>query len=109
VTARGDRRGRAREGRRGHHGGLAKTTLQLSKNFGLTTKQASEWAAVAKTRGVDGKQLTMGFKSLSTAIRGAGEGSKAQIKAFNDLGISQQTLKAHGNDLNFMLGASPTG
>jgi hypothetical protein len=37
------------------------------------------------------------------------QGSKAQIKAFNELGISQQTLKAHGNDLNYMLGAVSDG
>lgn len=82
---------------------LAHTTLTLHKSFGLTIKSASEWGAVAKARGADGKALTMSFKALSTAVRNAHVGSKAQVQAFNELGVSQKQLSAHGNNLKYVL------
>lgn len=88
---------------------LAHTTLTLSKNFGLTTKAASEWGAQAQARGIDGTKLTMGFKTLSSAIMMAGTGSKTSVAEFDKLGISASTLKGHGNDLQFMLGKVSDG
>lgn len=88
---------------------LAKTVLLLTKNYGLSTKAASEWGSVAKARGIDSKQLTMSFKGLGTAVRGAVGGSKAQVQAFKELGISAKDVKTHGNDLNAMLGMVSDG
>jgi hypothetical protein len=82
---------------------LAKSTLTLSKSFGLATHEASQWAAVAQARGTDGKALTMGFKALSTAVHNASEGSKQQVKTFRELGISHKALAANGNDLHWVL------
>lgn len=88
---------------------LAHTTLTLSKNFGLSVKTASEWGAQAKARGLDSNKLTVGFKTLSTAIRGANDGSKANVAVFKELGISTDDLKTHGDDLQSMLGRVSDG
>ena len=131
---------------------LAETTVKLSKNFGLAADQASRYAGVAESRGIAGTSLTMGFKTLSTAVRNATEGiggqskaltdlqakdalkfkqdqalgasavsllktrqgqiaaegalagkTSAQIKIFQELGISQQDLVKHGGDLNWVI------
>jgi 3D (Asp-Asp-Asp) domain-containing protein len=144
---------------------LAKTTLGLHKSFGLIVQDASRWAAVTTARGVDGKQLTMGFKTLATQVRNAtqAEGKQAEaldnlrkknavritqaeedasrmedqsaarrklqrvteavaasedqlsrktapnLKLFERLGISQQELVKHGNDMNWVLRAVSDG
>jgi SLT domain-containing protein len=82
---------------------LAKTTMTLSKNYGLATKTASEWAAVGRARDMDGKQLTMGFKTLSKQIASAASGSKTAGTMFKQLGISQKELKEHGDNLNWVM------
>lgn len=88
---------------------FTKATIALSKNFGLTTKSASEWAAVAQSRGLNPKQLTLGFKTFSTQIKSAGDGSAKSADMFKSLGLSQQDLSKHGNDLNYMLAAVSDG
>lgn len=64
---------------------LAKSTLTLHKSFGLVVEDASRWAAVSMARGADGKQLTMGFKALATAVRNARQGVGAQTEALDKL------------------------
>ena len=88
---------------------LGKQTLLLNKNFGLAVNTAGRWAAVTQARGVDGKQLTMGFKALASQTRNAEQGSKGAIQAFRDLGITQQELAKHGNDFQWVLGAVADG
>jgi hypothetical protein len=88
---------------------LAKTTLTLNRSFGLSVELSSQWAAVAQARGADGKQLTMGFKALATQSRNAALGSKQQVKSFELLGVSQADLIAHGDDLQWLLGAVADG
>lgn len=144
---------------------LAKTTLTLHNSFGLVVKDASRWAAVSMARGADGKQMTMGFKALATAVRNARVATGGQTEAldklreknalkiaqaeqdasrmkdqheaqrkltrvqvaaaqaeadlagktassakvFQQLGISQQDLVKHGNDMNWVLRAVSDG
>jgi hypothetical protein len=83
--------------------GLAKTQLTLHKSFGLNTEAAGAWAAQAQARGADGKQLIMGFKALATQSRNAAAGSKSQVQAFKELGISQKEIVSHGDDLDWLL------
>jgi 3D (Asp-Asp-Asp) domain-containing protein len=64
---------------------LAKTTIQLGGAFGLAARDASRWAAVTQARGVEGKQLAMGFKTLSTQIRGATQATGKQSDALDAL------------------------
>lgn len=65
---------------------LAKTTLSLHKNLGLSVAQASRWAAVAKSRDIDSKILNMSFGSLSKNI-------VAATKATTDHGSKLAGLK----------------
>lgn len=81
----------------------------LQKNFGLSKKAASEWGAVMQARGVDSKKLAISFKSLSTAVAAGAAGSKTSTRLFGQLGISQKSLKANGNDLNKVLGLVSDG
>lgn len=77
---------------------LARTTTNLSESFGLSTKMASGFSAVAKARGIDAASLTMSFKTLSTQIENAKEGSESSVSAFNKLGISMGELKSLNTD-----------
>jgi hypothetical protein len=72
---------------------LGKTTIGLSKNLGLSTQAASEWAAVAKTRGVDAKALNMSFGTLSKNIDASSKAGSSQAKAFEQLGVPLSVLK----------------
>src|SRR5215471_4992937 len=72
---------------------LAKTTIRLHDTLGLTTKQASEWGAVAKARGIDAKSLAQGFGTLSKQIVSANQGSKAAREEFKLLGVPVRELK----------------
>jgi hypothetical protein len=72
---------------------LGKTTIGLSKNLGLSTQAASEWAAVAKTRGVDAKALNMSFGTLSKNIDASSKAGSSQAKTFEQLGVPLQVLK----------------
>jgi hypothetical protein len=81
---------------------LAKATIGLHKNLGLTIEKASEWAAVAKTRNVDTKALNMSFGTLSKNVEAATKGTGAQAEAFKTLGLSQAELKK--GDFNQILG-----
>lgn len=79
---------------------LALATAGLNRNLGISTKEASRWAAVTRARGVDSKTMTMSFTSLSRAIEGVGTGSESALKPFRDLGISQKELSATGGNFS---------
>lgn len=114
---------------------LAKVTLALHNNLGLSVHSASKWAAVAAARGIDGKALAQSFGTLSKNITagnagwttytaklktlGASEkdqikrqaiiakGAGAQADAFRRLGVSQKDLKSLG--FNAILGKAADG
>ena len=99
---------------------LAKTTLALHRNLGLTVAESSRWAAVAHSRDIDSKALNQSFVTLSKNIGAAGiqqdkyraklaalgssekdqekrqgiiaKGAGLTVSAFNKLGISQKEL-----------------
>ena len=77
---------------------LAKATLSLHKNLGLSVKTASEFSAVAKVRDVDTRSLTMATKTLSTQIEAAKAGTEDSVRAFTDLGISMKQLRTESPD-----------
>lgn len=72
---------------------LAKATIGLHKNLGLSVESSSAWAAVARSRGVDAKALNMSFGTLSKNATAAAEGTGASVDAFKKLGITQKELK----------------
>src|SRR4051794_20345093 len=72
---------------------LAKGTAMLARTTGMDAKVASEWVQIAKTRGVEAKQLNMGFVALARNMRAGADGTKASVDAFKELGVSQEELK----------------
>lgn len=88
---------------------FAKSTLLLSKNFGLSTRAASEWAAVARVRGLDTKKLGMAFKTLSTQVVGARDAAGSGRDMFAKLGISQRELQAGAKDISPLMGKVADG
>jgi hypothetical protein len=72
---------------------LAKGTAQLSRATGLDNTTASEWVSITKVRGIEAKQLTIGFVSLARNMKAAAAGSKASADAFKELGVSQEAIK----------------
>lgn len=89
--------------------GLAKTTLALKRNLGLTTKEASRWAAVAKARGVDTSSLNTSFVTLSKNVEKARAGGSAAQGTFKSLGITQKDLVRGQTDFSFLLGKVSDG
>jgi hypothetical protein len=81
---------------------LARTTISLHKNLGLSVEKASEWAAVARSRDIDTKALNMSFGTLSKNIEGASKAGSSQAQIFDKLGVSQKTVAS--GDFNAVLG-----
>jgi hypothetical protein len=82
---------------------LGKTTVGLSRNFGFQNNVASRWAAVAQSREIDSKALSMSFGTLSTKIVEAAHKGGTALMPFHRLGISQEELVAHANDTQWSL------
>lgn len=79
---------------------LGKATVGLHRNLGITIQEASRWAGVAHARGIDNKQLTMSFTTLSRQVEAANSGSKKQQDTFRKLGLSQADLKRGTHDFS---------
>lgn len=88
---------------------LAKATLGLSTNFGMSIEQGSAWAAVAQSRGMDPSMLHMGFTKLSRSVVDAVNGSKKAQMTFKRLGITQKDLVAGSHDFEGLLGKVSKG
>lgn len=73
---------------------LAKATLTLNRNLGLSVKTSSEFAAVASTFGADSRSLGMAFGTLSKQITSAQQGSETSQKAFQRLGLTMKEVSA---------------
>lgn len=82
---------------------LAKSTLLLSRNFGMSTEAASSLSSVANVYGVDIKQLNMGLTTLSKNTLSANQGGKKQLRLFKMMHIGTGDLrKAHRDFLPFL-------
>lgn len=88
---------------------LGESVLKLHDAYGLTIKQATAWDAAIQARGGSTQSLTTSFKTLSTQVVAAANGSAPAIKAFADLGITQEDLVKHGNNLSWVLSAVSNG
>jgi hypothetical protein len=82
---------------------LGKTTAGLTRNFGLQNNVASRWAAVAQSREIDSKALSMSFGALSSRIVEAAHKGGTALTPFHRLGISQEELVSHANDAQWAL------
>ena len=72
---------------------LAKATAGLQRITGMDAQTASGWVAIAKERGIQSKQLNMGFITLARQMSGAANGSKSAAAAFQALGLNAEALK----------------
>jgi hypothetical protein len=81
---------------------LARDTAKLTRQTGMDTESASAWVSMAKSRNIETSQLTRAFTAFSQKLRGAEGGSKAAVKAFEDLGLSQEQLKGMNFDQTLM-------
>jgi hypothetical protein len=68
---------------------LAKTTIGLQRNLGLTANEASRWGAVAESREINTKALTTTFAVLSSKMVEAARKGGALLTPFRQLGIRQ--------------------
>lgn len=82
---------------------LAKTTSGLNKNLGLSVERASEFAAVASSRGLDNTKISMALKSLASQAVAASQGSGAAADMFKKMGFSQKDLHRSLGNTNFLL------
>lgn len=76
--------------------GLAKTVGALGGAFGFADDQATAFAAVAKTRGIDDAKLIQSFTVLSKSTRAAVTGQDKQKKSVIGLIGQQQLLTKKG-------------
>jgi hypothetical protein len=53
---------------------LTGATLKLHRALGLSIEESSRWAAVARARGIDNKQLQQSFGTLSKNVEAARQG-----------------------------------
>jgi len=67
---------------------LARSTYGLQKITGMDAQTAAGWLALAKARGIQSKQLNMGFITLARQTQGLAKGTKSSVEAFKQLGIS---------------------
>src|SRR5262245_60372348 len=77
---------------------LARASLALNRNLGLSAKTASEFGAQAVARGADVTQLNMVFNTLAGRVRAARQGTESGIKTFRNLGISMRELRRDDPD-----------
>jgi hypothetical protein len=72
---------------------LSKTTTNLSRNLGFTTRSASEWGAVAQAREISTSALSTSFGTLSSKMVEAGRKGGSLLTPFHQLGISQEEVE----------------
>ena len=72
---------------------------RLREETGISAENLSELRYVAASTGTTFEALTKGFKNISTAVHEAEQGNPKATKAFADLGISVDDLRAKGDDM----------
>lgn len=72
---------------------LTLASAKLATMTKMDATESAQWVLMARSRGVSAKQLNQSFLSLSRNIQAATNGSKAQVTAFQRLGVSQQMIK----------------
>lgn len=67
---------------------------KLSERTGINREELQRWKYAAGQSGADISKLEVGMKKLTDAMDGATNGSKSQIAAFQELGISISDLQS---------------
>lgn len=79
---------------------LAKTTAGLHRNLGLSNREGSRWAAIAKSRDIDTKSLNLSFTTLSRRLQDARDATSDQAAQLHELGLSQKDIEAANKDFS---------
>ena len=66
---------------------------KLSERTGINREELQRWKYAAEQSGGDIEKLEVGMKKLSDVMDGATNGSKANVEAFDKIGISLDDLK----------------
>jgi hypothetical protein len=74
--------------------------------MGMSTKDAVGWQALTSVYGVNARAVGISMKSVATQFETAtsGKGGKKSVALFKSMGVSMNELKAHGHNMNSMLG-----
>jgi hypothetical protein len=85
---------------------LAKNAKSFHEVMGMSTKDAVGWQALTSVYGVNARAFGISMKSVATQFETAtsGKGGKKSVALFKSMGISMNELKAHGHNMNAMLG-----
>jgi hypothetical protein len=84
-------------------GELGDAISTAMKQTGLSAEELSALRLVGQENDVEFQSLTRAMTNFARGMEQAQTGSRQQLAAFDALGISASELKAHGNDLGFML------
>jgi hypothetical protein len=71
---------------------LAKSTIALERATGLDTKTASGWAEITRVRGIQTKQLQVGFTKLSKVMEAARGGNEKAAASLAQVGVNQDQI-----------------
>lgn len=75
---------------------LAKSTIAVSRTTGMDTETASEWAALAKERGIATKQLQLGLVKLSKTMETSRTGTAKESSTVKALRAQIDAVSAAG-------------
>lgn len=73
---------------------------KMAEKTGISTEKLSQYKYAAASAGVQTDMLQASLGKLGKTTAEAAAGSPQQVAAFNALGISQQFVKEHANDLD---------
>ena len=71
---------------------LGKATLTLQRATGMDVKQASSWASVLKSRGIETGKFQIGMVKLSKTMEAARGGNDKAAKSLAALGVNQDQI-----------------
>lgn len=80
---------------------LSKVAVGLNRNLGISSREGTQWGAVAKARGIDTKALTMAFTTMSKQMVASNKDWTMADDTFKQLGITQEQVAAGLKDGGF--------
>ena len=73
-------------------GNLARETAAFSRASGLSARESQAWVTVAKSRGIQTKQLQVGMATFGRQLLTTGKQGEGTSKALAQLGVDQDAL-----------------
>jgi hypothetical protein len=73
-------------------GNLARETAAFSRASGYSARESQAWITVAKSRGIQTRQLQVGMATFGRQLMTTGKQGEGTSKAFQQLGVDQNAL-----------------